>query len=502
MKPNQHFPTALLILIGLALLLRGVGISQRPLWYDEAFSGLYAEKGLPGMLATTLGSGMEAAAEEHPLGYYLLLWGWMRWFGESPFAIRSLSVLVGVITVAVVFFFTRRLFNPRLAIYLTFLAAISPFQVHYSQEVRMYALLALCLLLCTWALWEGMQSNRWGWWLIFSLSAAMAQYVHHLAVFYLAPLALTPLFFRNWRALGRLVIAAGGAILLYLPWLVHLPGQFAKVQEAYWTQPPGLDRLITTLLSFITNLPLPGRWLAGALFISWLLFVLATWLTVKMMRRSQPGWQAGVWLAYLGVVPVCLLFLFSQWRAVYIERGLLASGLVFILWIGWAISEGQAPRLVQIGAGGLLILAAGMGFYQHLTYQGFPYAPFAELDASLKSRVAANEVILHSNKLSLLPGMYYDRTLNQRYLADPPGSGSDTLAKPSQRLLGISASDSIASATGDARRVWFIIFDKAIQEYQANSQATHPHLAWLADHYRLEAIEPWGDLRLYVFTLR
>jgi mannosyltransferase len=500
MKRLDSLPSALLIIFTLAALLRGLGINQRPLWYDEAFSVLYAEKGMQAMLSVT-GSGAQAAAgEEHPLGYYLFLWVWMRIFGESPLAVRSLSVLVGLGSLALVYLFTRRLFNPRLALYLGMLAAVSPFQVHYSQEVRMYALLAFFLILCTWSLWEGMRSQAWGWWLVFSLSAASAQYTHHLAAFYLFPLALTPLITRNARAVKRLVLATLGALLLYLPWLVRLPAQFAKIEGAYWTQSPGIDRLVTTLLSFVVNLPLPPGWLPAALFDSLFLTGLAAWQTVKLVRQHSPGWKAGVWLAYLGTIPVLLLFLFSQWKAVFIERGLLASGLVFLVWLGWALFYSRLPSIIQALVVGLLAAAVVMGIYQHVTYQGFPYAPFEALDASLRSRLSPQDIILHSNKLSFLPCLYYDRSLQQRFMADATDSGSATLAKATQKVLGIHAYDSMAEAIGDSRRVWFVIFEKALQEYSSEGVSDQPHLAWLSAHYQLEKTETWGDLRVYVFT--
>jgi len=45
-------------------------------------------------------------------------------------------------------------------------------------------------------------------------------------------------------------------------------------------------------------------------------------------------------------------------------------------------------------------------------------------------------------------------------------------------------------------RVWFIIFDRAVEEYGG----CHPHLEWLGDHYSLHILERFNDLqvRLYV----
>jgi hypothetical protein len=141
-----------------------------------------------------------------------------------------------------------------------------------------------------------------------------------------------------------------------------------------------------------------------------------------------------------------------------------------------------------------------LGFYQHLSYSGFPYAPYADLAASLKQQGTAEEVIIHSNKLSLLPVVYFDRKLEQRYIADPASSGSDTLDIATQRVLGLVADGSMGEAVDDAENVRLIIFEQAISEYREAGYLTHPHIAWLEERYQETGSEYWGDIRVYRFT--
>ena len=44
-----------------------------------------------------------------------------------------------------------------------------------------------------------------------------------------------------------------------------------------------------------------------------------------------------------------------------------------------------------------------------------------------------------------------------------------------------------------------IIFQQSIDEYTAAGQSTHPHIAWLNQHYKLVSVENWGDLRMYIY---
>jgi len=482
-----------------ALALRLVGIAARPMWYDEAFSALFAPTGPDAMLSGTLIGQEEAAAEEHPLLYYSLLWGWMRVLGESPASIRGLSVLFGLAVVGMVYLIGKSLFDTRLGLLAAGMAAMSPFQIHYAQEVRMYVVMTFWILGAIYALWRGMHTRHWAWWLLFMICASLAQYTHNLSVFFLLPLAATPLLTRDRRAIRDVAISGAGALLLYIPWLIRVPAQFSKIQGDFWMERPSPARLLTTLLSFVTNLPLPGIWLGIGLFVTLFVTALGVWQTFRAWRSRDLGVRRSLWLGYLATMPVLLLYLFSLWTPIFIERALLPSVAIFLIWLGWAISQTGLPRAIQHLA--LLLLIAGMlmGIYNHITYAGFPYGPYAELDEYLAERAAPGDIILHSNKLTYLPMHYYDPSLSQQFLADLAGSGADTLAPATQAVLNVRAEPNIAAAVGEAPRVWFVIFGRAIDEYKSLGHSTHPQLLWMNSRFRLEAVSNWDDLQLYVY---
>jgi hypothetical protein len=317
----------------------------------------------------------------------------------------------------------------------------------------------------------------------------------------LLPLAATPLIFKSARSSLRNMIFAGlGALLLYLPWVLLLPGQLAKVQKSYWISPPNPSRLLTTILAFTTNLPIPAGWLPLALTAAVLTLFMTIFQTIKALRRGGNYVQSGLWLAYMAVTPVAFLFIISRYYPVYIERALLPSGVLYLGWVAWSLANTRLLRPVQYFVLAILILGMGVGYIQHLTYQGFPYAKYSDLVKEFRTQLGAGGLILHSNKLTMLPAVYYDRTLPQEYIADPPGSGSDTLASPTQEAIGLMALPTIESIGTSRDRIWFVIFQRAIKEYQAMGYETHPHITWLNEHYALEHTETWGDLLVYVYS--
>jgi len=496
---ERNFNAKVAAILVLAFFVRLLGIASRPIWYDEAFAILFSEKGLDAMLYGTLAPTGAGSADIHPLGYYTVLWLWMKVFGESLVATRLLSILAGLISVYLVYLIASEALSDLKAARLSMLfAALAPFQVHYSQEIRMYSFLAMWLLLATYAYQRGSKTGNWRWWILFSISAAMAQYTHNLAAFYLVTLALLPILQTDWKALRSVALAGIGALILYLPWATQLPAQFSKVQNAYWVERPDISKLFTLLLVYVTNTPIPVELIGGALTVVLLIVILGLIQTARYTRQTAQ--KDGLSLLYLSFAPPIFLFLFSQWRAVYIERALLSSGAIFCIWIAWVIAKTNHSNVAQYFLLGLLAASSVLGLYQHITYRGFPYGPFKELDASLRQRTKSQDIIVHSNKLSMLPAMLFDRDLSQSFLGDPPGSGTDTLASATQQVLNITSEKDIQSATRNAERVWYIIYQRAIDEYQARGYTTLPDLEYLNSQYRLKLEENWDGLRVFLYT--
>jgi hypothetical protein len=205
-------------------------------------------------------------------------------------------------------------------------------------------------------------------------------------------------------------------------------------------------------------------------------------------------------LAYLAFAPLILLYLVSQLQPVFVERALLPAGVFFWMWAAWALLRTGLPHPVYFTAAIILVITFGLGLVQHITYRGFPYAPYPQMADWLQSEAQPQDVILHSNKLTMLPLHYYAADLPQRYVADSPGSGADTLSEDTQQILGVHGDATIEAAVGSAGRVWLVIFDQAVQEYLDAGASNHPHLDWLERNFRLAQSKSWGDARVILYT--
>ena len=512
----------------MAALLRVINLSGRPLWYDEAFAVLYAEKPLSAMLHGTLTQVQGAAADVHPLFFYSILHVWMQLVGESPAAVRGLSVLLGVATVGMTYLLGRQLFDRRTGLAAAAITALSPFAVYYSQEARMYALLGFAAVAATTCFVRAWTVGGWLNWMLFAVGGATTLYAHNLGFAFLLALDgwvlwawLRPdgsgwrlTWRRNYRNLIPLVLSHLLMLTLFAPWLTVVPSQLGKIGQAYWVSQPGFAQLIQTLIIFhfaYDNQSLPGWLLPPALFFSLLLVILLARAMVRELVGRRRGHRTPAvsaaptpsahypLLLSLTLMPALLIFTVSQLRPVYIVRALLPSALAYYLLLAAVLTHDRLPRTLKRGLLLCCTVIAVASLWNHYTYAQFPRSPFDQAAVFLRAHHQPGDVIVHSNKLTFFPTHAYDRALPQAFIGDEPGSPSDTLAYATQQTFGLFAVPDIESATQGHERVWFVMFRRAADEYRAAGYADHPQRIWLEQHYTLVSVTSFNDLNVYEY---
>lgn len=217
---------ALFAIFLVALSLRLINLGKESLWGDEILS-LAIVRQLP-----SLGElwNYIAWVEIHPPFYYFTLHYWVEWFGSSEFAVRSLSVLFGLIIVGLTYALSISLFRSRrLALIASFLVAILPLQIEMTTDARPYAIFTALGLVGVLSLWTYVVQRRWQWLLMYVASLAIAFYFHYSAAIIIASLALTWLGYilvtrqGNWHRDLVIWFAAQAAIVVaYAPWLQYV----------------------------------------------------------------------------------------------------------------------------------------------------------------------------------------------------------------------------------------------------------------------------------------
>ncbi len=226
-------------------------------------------------------------SESTPYLYYVVAWVWANVFGEGEAALRSLSALFGVGTVAAVWAAARELVSERAAMAAGLLAALNPFLVWYSQEARAYALLALLCAVSFWlfarALARPGDGRALAWW---ALASALAIATHYFAAFTIVPeaIALAVLAGRT-----RAWALASGAIGLVA--LAHVPlvAQQRRGGGADWIGNLSLEHRVAEI---------PKRFLAGEFgnqlnYVFWPVLACAAIAVVFLWNRTDAGERRG-----------------------------------------------------------------------------------------------------------------------------------------------------------------------------------------------------------------
>jgi hypothetical protein len=257
-----------LALLAVGLMMRAAWLGQPQLFRDEAASWYLASRPLNGLL--------DAVAHETfaPL-YPLLLKGWMAPLGNSEAALRSLSVVGGIGTVAVTWRWARDALGSAAAFVAGLLVALSPALVSVDRQARMYAIETFFATAAWWLAWRLVSDGADGrarrgrrrHVVPIGLGLAVAGEVWTMSLG--IPMAGLQLAFAG-AGLIRLrtrasALAAGcivaGAVSL-APWLPKLLA-VATTGQQFWTPRPEASSLGYTL----------NGWIVGGLWGAWGVFV-------------------------------------------------------------------------------------------------------------------------------------------------------------------------------------------------------------------------------------
>jgi mannosyltransferase len=329
------------LILLLALALRFYRLDGQSLWADEGASVVQAGRSLADIAAHT-------ARDIHPPLYYYLLHFWVQFLGNGEIAVRSLSALLGVLLVGLIFLLGRRLADTTTGLAAAFVAALSPFQVYYSQEARMYMLLAVLGAAAAYAALRYVEEERQGfpqgWAAIYVAAAAGGLYTHYafpavLAAVNLAYLAPAPLQVASawrdgpgWRRLGRWLLLQCGALLLFAPWLPTAYRQLTSWPAPAQPVPPEIAlKTPLQLLSLGLSLAGPG---AEVLAFGFALLALIGLLAPPLEKGPGSTFYRLLLPLYL-LLPVLLTV--ALFKPAYLKF-LLAASPAFCLAVGQGLT--------------------------------------------------------------------------------------------------------------------------------------------------------------------
>lgn len=259
---KRSLAAILLLLLG-AYALRLYRLDAQSLWWDEGISLHLATSSAAEIVRDRL-------ANIHPPLYFFVLKGWVRLAGVSPFAGRYLSVLAGLLQVALACaaagYWSRHAGPGRRQTCLAMVLAaglmlLSPLSVIYSQEIRVYALLPvvyLALLLLA-ARWLSLRPASWRRLALLMALAWFSLHLHYIALIAVAYVGLWGVLALRRRddrpMLRRWLLAHLLLGVASLPWLLAVFANWPAVQAeaaagTFATEPVPLPFLLAQVWVF------------------------------------------------------------------------------------------------------------------------------------------------------------------------------------------------------------------------------------------------------------
>jgi mannosyltransferase len=502
-EKGTRVPVSFWVLLLGAIGLRLFHLTTKNLWFDEAWSWYESQQPVARIIEG-------CATDIHPPLYHLLLRFWTILFGESPFALRTPSLLANLVTLVAAFVIARRVMSERMALTTLFFLALSPHQVYFAQEARMYALVTAFSLVAVFFYLRLLEDGRFrpGDQIGYVLCTTLAVYTHNFAWLVVGGVwfhflgvvwsrlkggqPVAPLF-------GRWVYLHLAVLVLFSPWLGPFLFQVGVRPRQGWRPP------LTTTGVFVGDLLFFGKMIVGYFVFPpqgaelWRGFLHEPWsgerlFTVLRSASLYPlavmvslilllrGLMAPVRLVPilfcvpLGVVTALLLVLK---QASDLGRYLMLISPYFFMLLAAGTDRVRSPRRRWAVMGGVALMM-GVGLLQHYRATSYDsdYRPVARI---LKTEGRPGDRIL-------VDPVYMVRCLRY-YLRD------DSLREGLVELPSLSTVIQNGFARFDAKRLWIALDYRSSLFRAGTEKILLPEASWrITRDERLP--ERWPRVRL------
>ncbi len=488
-----------LLLLGVLLLafaLRLFRLEDANIWWDEGLAVWSARMPLGQMAAWT-------ASDVHPPFYFILLHFWCLAVGETEFAIRFLSAVFGVLTVAALWRLGLAVApnRPRVAQVAALggalFLALSRFGVWWSQETRMYALAGL---LCTLSLLLALLLQRRFTirraiaWLLVTAAALWTLYLLAFllvveGLYWLWRLRSLPSTRMRRRSLTRWAVLQIAALSLFVPWLLY-----ALPRMRSWSVQTTFDvglfaRLYATLLAVGASTDIDAwRWPVIIIVAALILGLLALF-----WNRRRTAAPAGIVLLVLAVLipPLVVWLLTAMPRGIGYApkpeaRYLLPYAPAFYLLAAWSLAGfGQlfgkrAPWLVPALFCALVAVQLwSLAAYYHDRYLSDDYQSVAQ---TLIAHVhPGDKVLLHTDQPWPVFAYHYPQ----------PFSGTPN----AQEATPANVDAWLRPLWPQSDALWLVVNEDALR-----ADKDRLYEAWLSEHAAGRQEWRLGDKRVIAFA--
>ncbi len=485
---KHQYGLVILILI-FAAAARILGSGDYPLWTDEGWSVWAAQSHV-----------IEAVAEDrHPPLYFAALYLWREAAGDSRVALRFLSVVAGMISVAAVYRIGADVYHQRAGIFAALGMAALSAAIYYAQEVRHYGWFTLFTALSWMFLIRCFKRPSRATWTAYALAVAAMFYTLYFAIFTLAAQGIALLIvhtpIRRKFAVFAAWIAAG---ILYLPWVYIIFTQQASELQTGIAGFPGTLRTPDDLLPML-NILLGTPLIAIIAIIALIVHLWRAHSPSRALRLVPLIGSVGLFIVLLVlseqfqfIAPRTLIFL-APLAMVTLGAGIATLGDVWGFIAARLVNPRAAPA--HAAAAGFVVIALWI-----MLQDVEPSAIHNRLPAD--QAVAAVADLYQPGDLIVIEAGWDDNAIAYEFAQALPGANIVRTIPYTNYRIGANVVDELAPEIEAARRIWVVqwLQAPALMTYLDGGGAGYQFI-WARDisagDYGMEFGAPFIAVRLY-----
>lgn len=376
------------------------------LWRDEAFSLLVAQKPISFIF--------QNLTFEPPV-YYILLHYWIKVFGTSEIAARSLSLLGFTLATVVVISWSEKLFNKHwLSWFTPLLFFTNPMLLYYAFEIRTYGWYIFFAVLSLYAC----SQSKWRLWVAASL---FGFYTHTYFLFFFIAQVL------HWSVLNRrkllkplklfhepMIASSILIVSIMLPWLIRVMKETAVFANS-WYFPVNFN-LVKSVLGNM-YLGYEGTpWYLWGFTANLSLFLLAAFFLAVSKKKTR---ARNTFFLFCVFVPLAIVVSVSFFKPLFVNRYLIGVTVAEVFLLVLAIESINNHLLQKLSAWCLVLGALAFNFWYPSQHAKLNIRSTIQEVNALKGK---DDVILAQSPLIFFETIYYADKGSRVFLYNPQKS--------------------------------------------------------------------------------
>lgn len=406
----------LFMVIGILFLggfLRFYQLDRESLWYDEAKSVSLAKE----CNFRTIWNEDDATK---PLFYLLILRPWIKIFGVTEYSVRFPAVILGVLSIFLIYKVGSLFFNRKTGLIAGLLLAVSPLSIYYSRQADYSSAKIPMALLAMFLFFKNIR-NQNNFFLLTIINIALI-YTHPFCfLLVVVENIIVALFYKNdWGYLRRWLQSQLFVFLACVLWLIIFYRVDTLANATDWVAIPTGETILRTVEALshgVYRFALGGSGytvydeylvMPRVLFVMYIFFFLYGCVSLK--KTSGHVRQNLVIVLTWLFVPVVILFIFSKlFFPVYADRYVMFCLPAYYLFLAYTLS--MIPR--KVVSGSIVAVIAALHFFPLRIL----YAPdstnmdniysWREIGKKVRNSIMPGGIIVLSPLRQIVPFWYY-----------------------------------------------------------------------------------------------